>query len=130
MIRRREIAIAAIVAVVVLPAPTVGDVGGCGKTATALDPNVFAHARKVLDCRRCSECGIANDRCKRACDTSAPSDTVVPATCHPLLHDGEVCLRALQAASCDDYATFVDDVAPSIPSECDFCRLPPEGGAP
>jgi hypothetical protein len=36
----------------------------------------------------------------------------------------------LEAASCDDYATFVDDFAPAIPSECDFCHLPPEGGAP
>jgi hypothetical protein len=130
VIRRAEIAAAAIVAIAVLPAPTVGDIGGCGKTATALDPGVFAHARKTVDCRRCSECALGSERCVRACDPQQPSDVDIPPTCHPLYHDGEVCIRALEAASCSDYATYVDDVAPAIPSECDFCRIPPEGGAP
>jgi hypothetical protein len=42
-----------------------------------------------------------------------------------LVHDGEVCLRALEVAACDDYALFMDDVAPSLPTECNFC--PAEG---
>jgi hypothetical protein len=130
VIRRAEIALAAVVALALFPAPTVGDVGGCGKTATPLDPAVYAHARKSVDCQRCGDCGLATDRCKRACDPAQPSDVVVPSTCHPLWHDGEVCIRALKAASCGDYASFVDDVAPSVPSECDFCRLPPDGAAP
>ena len=54
-------------------------------------------------------------------------DVFIPQTCRPLLHDGEVCLRALNAASCSDYATFVDDDAPALPSECEFCRIPPPG---
>jgi hypothetical protein len=52
-----------------------------------------------------------------------------------------VCLRALEAASCGTFATYVDDLAPAVPSECDFCRVAPpappatapsfgEGGAP
>ncbi len=32
-------------------------------------------------------------------------------------------MRALLAASCSDYASFVDDVAPTVPTECDFCHL-------
>ena len=131
MIRRREILVAAIVALVLFPAPTVGDVGGCGKTATALDPAVYAHAKKSVDCSRCTECGLATGRCARACDPKQPSDVAIPATCHPLFHDGEVCIRALKAASCADYATFVDDVAPAVPSECDFCLVvSDDGGAP
>jgi hypothetical protein len=39
-----------------------------------------------------------------------------------------VCIDALEAASCSDYASFVSDVAPTEPSECDFCRDIPDGG--
>jgi hypothetical protein len=130
VIRRAEILVAAIVALAIFPAPTVGDVGGCGKTATTLDPGVFERARKSVDCERCNDCGIANDHCTRACDPKQPSDVDIPPTCHPVYHDGEVCIRALKAASCSDYVSYVDDVAPTIPSECDFCRIPPDGGAP
>jgi hypothetical protein len=103
-------------------APTVGDVGGCGREASYLDVAAFARARKLEDCERCRECGIDNARCARACDPKVPSDVNIPSTCKPLLHDGEVCLRALQAASCGDYARYVDDESPSSPSECTFCR--------
>jgi hypothetical protein len=103
-------------------APTAGDVGGCGTTPTALDPGIFAAARKTEDCQRCTACGLSTPRCLRACDPGAPPETIVPSTCAPLQHDGEVCLRALDAASCSSYATYVDPIAPATPSECDFCR--------
>jgi hypothetical protein len=128
VIARRDLLAVALVSLVFVAAPTPGDVGGCGKTAVALSPTAFANARKTVDCRRCTECGLHTDRCTRACDASAPSDVVVPDTCHPLFHDGEVCLAALLAASCSDYAAYVDDVAPATPSECTFCRLLPDGG--
>jgi hypothetical protein len=122
-ILRRDIALAAFVAAVFLAAPTVGDVGGCGKQATELDETTFASARKDLDCKRCQECGLVTSTCKSACDPAARSDVSFPVTCRPLLHDGQVCIRALEAASCGDYASFVDDTSPSVPSECDFCHV-------
>ncbi len=118
-------------------APTAGDVGGCGREASLLDREAFARARKLEDCERCTECGIENERCKRACDANAAFDIIIPLTCRPLRHDGAVCLRALDAVSCDTYATYVDDNSPSTPSECEFCRPPPppppsfsDGGSP
>lgn len=111
-------------------APTAGDVGGCGAEVKALDPVAFARARKDMDCERCAQCGIRTGRCARACDPDKDVETVIPATCKPLLHDGEVCLRRLNAASCDAYATYVDDVSPSTPSECAFCKRAPEGASP
>ena len=130
MTRRRDVGLAAVIALVFATAPTVGDVGACGKTATDLDLGAFAASRKSEDCARCQDCGLHTQRCQRACDPHQPSDTVFPPTCHPLYHDGEVCLRALRAASCDDYASYVDDVAPTEPTECDFCRLVGDGAAP
>ncbi len=94
-------------------APTAGDIGGCGSEVQALDPTVFAGARKELDCRRCAECSVSTARCKSACDPNKPPDTAIPKTCEPLFHDGEVCLRRLDAVSCDVYKTYVSDVAPS-----------------
>jgi hypothetical protein len=122
-VRRRDIALAAFVAAVFLAAPTVGDIGGCGAQATDLDVAAFAQARKGVDCKRCQQCGLATNTCKNACDPAAPSDVAFPVTCRPLAHDGEVCIRALEASSCDDYASFVDDTSPSVPSECDFCHV-------
>lgn len=103
-------------------APTPGDVGGCGSDAELLDRASFEATRKLQDCRRCTECDVRGERCARACDTAAPSDIDVPTSCLPLLRDGQVCIRALDAASCADFATYVDDVAPRTPSECQFCR--------
>lgn len=111
-------------------APTAGDVGGCGREATELDVDDFARARKEEDCERCRACSIDNARCARACDPAKPPDIGLPATCKPLRHDGEVCLRALHAASCETFATYVDDVAPATPSECEFCRVAPEAPPP
>lgn len=119
---RAQLGALAIVAVVFCAAPTVGDVGGCGREATALDESQFSRARKTADCRRCGECGLGSLRCLRACDSRQAGDAVFPATCHPLRHDGEVCLDALLAASCSDYASFVADEAPLTPPECDFCH--------
>jgi hypothetical protein len=127
---RRDIALAAFVAAVFLAAPTVGDVGGCGKQATDLDAAAYAQAKKDTDCRRCQACGLTTSTCRNACDPQAASDVSFPVTCRPLLHDGEVCLRALEAASCGDYASFVDDTSPSVPSECDFCHVPASAPTP
>lgn len=110
-------------------APTPGDVGGCGATQSALDPAGYAFDRKTLDCNRCKECGLSTPRCTRACDPAKSPDVSVPATCQPLKHDGEVCLHALEAASCDDYASYVAD-APTSPSECQFCQYVPPGPLP
>jgi len=110
-------------------APTVGDIGSCGSPAADLDPASFAAARKGVDCQRCTECGLTTQTCRSACDPNAPGTAGWPTTCHPLLQDGEVCLRALLSASCGEYTSFVDDVAPTAPTECDFCRLVPESGA-
>ena len=108
-------------------APTAGDVGGCGAEVTALDRDAFARVRKATDCERCQECGLGTARCLRSCDPQKPPETNIPSTCEPLLHDGEVCIRALRAVSCASYATYVADFSPSTPSECEFCR---SGSAP
>jgi hypothetical protein len=128
--RRREIATVALLAVVFGAGPTVGDVGSCGTSATALDEKSFAAERKALDCSRCSQCGIVTQTCTDACDPKKPSTVAWPATCYPIEHDGQVCIDALEAASCSTYAGFVSDVAPTVPSECDFCHVIPEAGAP
>lgn len=107
-----------------LMAPTVGDTGGCGRTATELDHDRYANARKLEDCQRCQECGLDTARCLRACDPRALPEIALPPTCRPLYHDGEVCLRAVDAASCGTFATYVDDASPANPTECDFCRVP------
>jgi hypothetical protein len=125
---RGSLILVAALALVFGAAPTVGDVGSCGSVASDLDPGQFAGDRKKVDCQRCSACGLTTMTCQNACDPNAPSPTGWPSTCHPLVHDGEVCVRALLASSCRDYAAFVDDVAPTVPTECDFCRLVPESG--
>ena len=50
-----------------------------------------------------------------------------PVNCYPVVHDGEVCLDALQVASCADYASFKADQGSTIPTECVFCPL--DGGS-
>jgi hypothetical protein len=119
-----------VVLAVMCMAPTAGDIGGCGKTATDLDPDDYAFARKSEDCQRCRQCAITNARCTRACDLTKAPDVELPSTCKPVRHDGEVCLRAIDAVSCEKFATYVDDFAPATPSECDFCRLKPEPPPP
>jgi hypothetical protein len=129
-VNRRELAAAGAIALVFSAAPTVGDVGACGRRATDLNMELFASARKTTDCRRCADCGLTTRTCMTACDPHAPGTAGWPSTCHPLSEDGDVCVRALQAASCSDYASFVDDAAPTAPGECDFCHLAAPSGAP
>jgi hypothetical protein len=121
--RRRELAACALWALLFGAAPTVGDVGSCGDQAAPLDESTFAAQRKALDCQRCTQCGFTTKACADACDPNAPASVGWPNTCSPLQHDGVVCLDALEAASCDTYASYVSDVAPTVPTECDFCHL-------
>ena len=106
-------------------APTPGDIGGCGQEPTLMDAPTFFSNKKSADCERCDECGLSTRACKDACNPSVPFATEFPPGCLPLVHDGEVCLRALFHASCSDYSGFMSDLAPEVPSECNFC--PPRG---
>lgn len=122
--RSRALSLATALASVLLMAPTVGDTGGCGRTAKELDRDKYANARKLEDCERCRECAIDTVRCERACDPTALPEIALPPTCRPVYHDGEVCLRALAAVTCETYATYVDDEGAATPTECDFCQVP------
>jgi hypothetical protein len=110
----------ALVALLFCAAPVPGDVGGCGQSADELDPEVFFASKRVIDCRQCQSCGISTRLCSAACAANDEQQNF-PEGCRPLVHDGEVCLRALHFASCDDYASYVDDAHPTVPTECDFC---------
>lgn len=116
----------AAIAAIFCAAPTPGDVGGCGQDPQILDAPTFFANKKARDCRQCQKCGLTTQSCRGACDTTVPYDTEFPEDCVPLVHDGEVCLRALLYASCDDYVGYMDDAAPTTASECNFC--PPRGG--
>jgi hypothetical protein len=107
-------------------APTPGDVGGCGQRVEDLDPVAFHAARRKLDCHACLTCGLTTQTCQQSCSLGGATEQAAEfaESCFPLVHDGEVCLRALQAADCETYATYLADVAPEEPSECHFC--PPE----
>jgi hypothetical protein len=50
------------------------------------------------------------------------SQDAFPDDCLPLVHDGEVCLRALLDADCDEYSRYVVS-DPEIPLECNFCPV-------
>lgn len=127
---RRSFGVIGVLLAMLCMAPTAGDIGGCGKEATELDPDDYAFARKSEDCDRCRECGIGSERCKRSCDPARAPEIALPPTCKPVRHDGEVCLRALDTVSCEKFATYVDDVAPATPGECDFCKIKPEPPPP
>ena len=102
-------------------APVPGDVGGCGQSPDPLDPAIFFATKRNIDCRKCRECGLSTLLCTQACDESAVIPADFAEDCRPLVHDGEVCLRALHFASCDAYREYMDDRAPTVPTECDFC---------
>jgi hypothetical protein len=102
-------------------APTPGDVGGCGQSPDRLDPGVFFATKRDIDCKQCRACGLSTVTCEAACSGQGALPVDFPEGCAPLVHDGEVCLRALHFASCDDYRSYVDDVTPTVPTECDFC---------
>jgi len=123
---RRHLSVGVVVLGLLSTAATAGDVGGCGTEPTLLDRERYSEVRKLQDCDRCQECGLETERCRRACNPEGAPDIVLPPTCRPYLRDGEVCVRALAAASCTSFATYVDDFAPAVPSECDFCKVAPE----
>jgi hypothetical protein len=104
-------------------APTAGDIGSCGQAPDDLDATKFFLSLQAIDCSKCGECELSTAACQRAC-AADPVPTAFPEGCYPLVHDGEVCLNALWATGCDDYATYVADDAPTTPTECNFC--PPE----
>ena len=110
-----------LVLVLFCTAPTPGDIGGCGQAPDILDAPTFFANKKAIDCSRCDDCSLASDACDAACDDKQPIQRAFPPGCVPLVHDGEVCLRALQYASCNDYMTYMDDHAPATASECNFC---------
>ena len=104
-------------------APVVGDIGGCGQAPEDLDPFKFFYLKGQIDCDRCTECGLLTEACARACAGTLDASAFPPG-CYPLAHDGEVCLNALDAASCADYEAYVADVGATTPTECNFC--PPD----
>ena len=101
-------------------APVPGDVGGCGQEPQELDPETFFWSLQGTECDHCRQCGLRTAACERACAETLVQ-TTFPQDCAPLVHDGEVCLRALQNGSCDDFREYMSDSSPSIPTECDFC---------
>jgi len=114
----------ALAAMFLCTAPTPGDVGGCAQEPQELDPELFFSNKDYIDCERCSECGFEGPICERACSDQL-SQSAFPEGCLPLVHDGEVCLRALLDADCDEYAKYVDGDSPEIPLECNFCPVRP-----
>ncbi len=101
-------------------APTPGDVGGCGQNPQPLDAELFFMEKARLDCEKCLSCAFRSEYCGRAC-SAEPTQTSFPEGCEPLVHDGEVCLRALAAAGCDEYVDYTGDAGRLAPSECLFC---------
>ena len=123
-VRKREVIKLAIAVVFFCMAPTAGDIGSCGQRADELDPTRFFGAKQNLDCQRCDECKLTSKACARACEP-ALEQTDFPKGCAPLVHDGEVCLHALQYASCSAYRGYTADEGATAPTECNFC---PPGG--
>lgn len=107
-------------------APTPGDIGGCGQSAQLLDANVFYRSKAYIDCDQCLRCDMMERKvCREACDDNAVRPEAFAPGCYPLVHDGEVCLRALSNASCSDYGEYMHQLAErrSTPSECNFCPV-------
>jgi hypothetical protein len=125
-VRPSEIGRLALIALFVLVAPTPGDIGSCNEAPDALDPAKFFLTKQEVDCQRCTQCDIVTQTCKRDC--TVLQGGTFPAQCYPLVHDGEVCLDALLAASCSAYQSYVADERATIPTECDFCP-PRDAGA-
>jgi hypothetical protein len=122
-IRRGELLRLAVAIVFFTAAPTAGDIGSCGQSPDDLDPVKFFEAKAAVDCERCTACGLETKACVEACNGPVARD--FPRACEPLVHDGEVCIDALRASSCADYADYVADQGATAPTECDFC--PAEG---
>jgi len=142
-----EIARLAVIALFFLAAPTAGDIGSCSQRTDDLDPARFCEAKQNLDCLRCEQCKLKSQYCTRACGQSLPvafpddvrqhcyaqvvdaGKVAFPVNCYPVVHDGEVCLDALKAASCSDDQSFTADQGSNIPTECLFCPPRPDGGS-
>jgi hypothetical protein len=105
-------------------APVPGDVGGCGQEAQELDPETFFWSKQSIECDHCRACDLGTAACERACGNELVQRSF-PSDCVPLVHDGEVCLRALDDGGCEDYRNYMSDLSPSVPTECNFC---PTGG--
>jgi hypothetical protein len=105
---------------VLCAAPTPGDIGGCGQQPQPLDPGLFFAEKARVDCEKCKDCGFLSQQCTLACANEL-SVVDFPEGCEPLVHDGEVCLRALEATGCGDYEDYVKDAGRQAPSECLFC---------
>jgi len=102
-------------------APTPGDIGGCGQRVQPLGPRPFFEAKKDIDCEKCKDCSFSTDFCKTACDPDEQVPKSFPEGCEPIVHDGEVCLNALEATGCGDYEAYVADEGREAPNECRFC---------
>jgi hypothetical protein len=101
-------------------APTAGDIGSCGQDAEDLDPIKFFARKGGIDLAKCDECAFASSICGDRRDGRLEA-TEFAEGCFPLVHDGEVCLRALEDADCDQYRAYVRDDGPTVPTECNFC---------
>jgi len=125
MPRRWEILLLSAVLLPFVIAPTPGDVGGCGEEAQLLDAPAFFRSKTDTDCDRCKDCGFVSSYCSKACDPATVLPNSFNEGCFPLVHDGEVCLRALQYASCSTFADYArdDPSTRSAPSECNFCPV-------
>jgi hypothetical protein len=122
----RDVVRLALTALLFLIAPTAGDIGGCSQSASDLDAAKFFEVKQNLDCLRCLQCKIGSDACALACGPDLGQS--FPARCYPLVHDGEVCLDVLRAATCQDYDSYMADADAITPTECDFCPLAADGG--
>jgi hypothetical protein len=120
--------VAAVVLALLALAPTVGDIGSCGQSPDDLDPIKFFQAKGGIDLSMCDECSILTERCEKLRFGHIEATEFAPG-CFPHVHDGEVCLNALLASDCDDYAKYMADVGATVPTECNFCPPRPGTGA-
>ncbi len=111
----------ALVAMLFLAGPTAGDIGSCSQKADDLSATKFFGDKQAIDCQQCTDCKITSMACDVACAAATKPATSFPDGCYPVVHDGEVCLDALLAASCDDYRHYMADQGSTVPTECNFC---------
>lgn len=123
-LRAKDVAAAAALLLLGGVAPVVGDIGSCGQAPDELDPYKFFALKAQIDCAQCEACGLGTRACAAACGFEGAPE--FPPGCYPLVHDGEVCLRKLKLASCDEFRAYAADERPSVPTECNFCPSPGE----
>jgi hypothetical protein len=119
---RGEVLRLAVIAIFFLAAPVAGDIGSSCEPAAPLDATKFFETKQEIDCQHCIDCHLTTNTCATACGPLVGGS--FPQGCYPLVHDGEVCLDALGAASCTAYSGYVADQGATVPTECDFC--PPQ----